>query len=162
MKMKFEMNAKIPKFKNLNALLTRSTQTVLEAGAKEFALTTAKNVPVWSGMARSTLVPLGRHLGVTIPFDPIKGETATKNKAAGESAGRDFSIIATATGGTFRWATNVKHFFLNEQFNMSRVASSPWFSIRRGRNAALAVMKEIAKKVFVNNIKASISYEETK
>lgn len=80
--------------------------------------------PVLTGMAKGTLIPVGRVVRRAIPISPV-GKKAGRTPASGAAMSH---AEITGAGGkfTFEWNTFVKHFELNEKFNISTVSGTPW------------------------------------
>lgn len=154
------IKGKLAKFLSAKKHLNAAGKRLLEIGVKEFVLTAYPRIPVWSGMARSTLAPLGRSLNLTIPVDP-RFPTASRNPQAGEDAS-SFKWSTVGNAEMLEWSTSVKHFFLNEQFAHPRVASAPWFSLLQGKEAARRAIQETARDMIIKAITLSVSYEEIK
>jgi len=113
---------------------------------KEFVLNTYPHVPVQTGMARSSLLPLAKVVNVVVPINPqITTPWATRRLALGPLLGKqgsnikDFIIINRNQYGpylyTFSWYTNVEHWGFLESESHPRVASAPWYAVAKGTEA---------------------------
>lgn len=94
----------------LNSMLTRGNR-----GGK---------FPVLTGMAAGALIPVGRVVRRAIPISPV-GKKAGRTPASGAAMSH---AEITGSGGkfTFEWETFVKHFELNEKFQIGTVLGTPW------------------------------------
>lgn len=130
---------------NLEALekeLLKEMFTLLQDAAREFVRKSFGHIPVDTGMARSTLVPLGRFLNVLVRVAP-KRRVLGKSPELGQlQSGFEFKIVKSVF--SFEFNSKVFHHFLNDQFNIKRVPSSPWNSILIG---SLAFTKFIAENL---------------
>lgn len=123
--------------KKFRQSVDRELQVQLRQAARAWLRAVIPSVPVYTGMARGTLQPLGRALRVAIPISPVAVRKG-KNAAAG-SAQSQFEF--TSSGGlyTFSWSNDVLHYNINEYNNMSGVIPlknpTPWRSLAKGKAA---------------------------
>lgn len=107
-------------------------------------------VPVYTGMARGSLQPLGRILRVAVPISPI---AFRRGKSPAEGATQSsFEFYNNGSVWTFSWSTDVLHYTINEYNNMSGVLPlrhpTPWKSIEKGNIAFNAYMEaNISKRI---------------
>ncbi len=100
--------------------------------------------PVWSGMAKSSFLPLAEYLGLDFSVTPK--ERAPDRRSEGRAMGRqgDFLTIARNQYGAykyqFNWETEVPHFIFLEMNPHPFVRSAPWHSMRAGNRAAQAYL----------------------
>jgi hypothetical protein len=108
-------------------------------------------VPVSTGMARASLIPLGQVVGVnvftatTIGNNAIRKESPTRNKALGEATGMSGGFF----GGnqyqlTFVYQILIDHYLENETSahpGANEQVISPWESMEAGREAFAAFME---------------------
>ena len=110
-------------------------------------------VPVYTGMARGSLVPLGRFLRVAIPIrmnpNAVKRVRPGYSQQAGEALGA-FTFGDNQNGVyTFSYNTQVLHFYLNDTFDtkgagmVNLIHETPWNATAAG---------EQAFKDYINNI----------
>ncbi len=101
--------------------------------------------PVWSGMAKSTLKPLGRFLRVAVPVTPEEG--APDRRSMGEE---DSSFEISDTNGkyTFAWSNTVFHYYLHEFGLVARNTEpkGPWQSIKHGERAMIRYVEQALVK----------------
>lgn len=93
------------------------------------------HVPVYTGMARGSLQPLGKFLKVSVPINPY-----AFRKGMGPAAGASKSLFSfTKTNGiyTFEFDSQVMHYKINEFYNvpLPLIHPTPWRSFEYG-NAA--------------------------
>lgn len=123
-------------------------------------------VPVWTGMARASLVPLAKYLtnktghrvevDISPEPDSIKHQMKGQNIAAGIDRG-DFEFIKREGVYILRFNPSVEHYkYLDE--NESSVPlrhPTPWHSFQTGREAALEYREYI--KTHFPRIKLKVS-----
>jgi len=135
-----------------NEAFTKALEVQMRQASREFLRAVIVRVPVYTGMARGSLVPLGRFLRVAVPINPDPGakKHPNKNPAAGAAAS---SFKFTNEGGfnpRLRLDIGVLHFELNE-FRPSTLPlrhPTPWHSFEAGREAFKAYLREnLTKKV---------------
>lgn len=112
--------------------------------------------PVETGAAKSTLQPLGRFLRVAVPISPTKPVRA--NDYEHRWGASDFSITSKNFEYEFSWSTDLLHYYLNEFFSISTVASSPWHSLEAGEAAFLSYVEEALERR-LPNIEVEVSTE---
>lgn len=98
--------------------------------------------PVETGAAKSTLQPLGRFLRVAVPINPTKRANDHEHRwGAGQ-----FEITSKNFEYEFRWSTDLLHYYLNEFFSISTVASSPWNTLEAGEAAFLTYVEDAIER----------------
>lgn len=123
--------------------------------ARAWLRATFEHVPVWTGMARGSLKPLGRYLRVAIDITPHERAkpTPSKNQAAGE-AKQHFVFNSNGYNYSFQWSTDVLHYQLNEfhqsTLNAHLAATTPWHSTQFGNAAWDAYVRDILPKRLPN------------
>jgi hypothetical protein len=126
--------------KTLDAALQVQMRQAARAWLREVIL----HVPVWTGMAKSSLKPLGRFLRVAIPITPHPRAVPTKHKnmALGEQQ-QEFGFENSGALYSFSWTTDVLHYQLNEFHTSSLplIHPTPWRSTHFG---ALAFQRYVA------------------
>ncbi|RLF64634.1 MAG: hypothetical protein DRN30_05230 [Thermoplasmata archaeon] len=144
--------------------LDTEMQLLLRDAAKEFVRATLTKIPVQTGMAASTLKPLGRHLGMLLkvsanrPPRKVKNPSAknyNKSAARGEAFQR-FEFFETHFRYTFVFSTTLYHYYLNELLSIQNVASSPWGSLKVGSEAFFTYVNDNYKK-YIPSLKPFIS-----
>lgn len=101
--------------------------------------------PVYTGMAKASLIPLGRFLRVAVPVHPIK-QYKDKNMTKGIAAGRaprggwvrDDHTHPMTFVYSFKWQSAVDHYETNELTDngwANLIAHRPWNTLEAG-NAA--------------------------
>jgi hypothetical protein len=105
----------------------------MHEAARAWLVGTASQVPVWSGMAKGSLLPLARFLKVNFPINPI----TTSRIDAGASLGWFYFNTANFEY-TFSFTTEVPNYLINE-FNANALPSlrhpTPWLSMQAGADA---------------------------
>lgn len=116
---------------------------LLQDAAREFVRKSFGHIPVDTGMAASTLVPLGRFLNELVPVTPKRRVRQGKSAELGQlKSGFEFKAVNFIF--SFEFNSRVFHHFLNDQFNIKKVPSSPWNSILIG---SLAFTRFIAENL---------------
>lgn len=127
--------------------LERAITSIIYGSMREFVrgcLTQARPgyFPVWSGMAKSSLLPLAEFL--EIPFSVTPKQNAPDRRAEGYALGRqgNFLIVRRNQYGAysyeFKWTTEVPHFEFLEFEAHPHVPSAPWYAIKAGNRLAQA------------------------
>lgn len=96
--------------------------------------------PVWSGAAKSTLVPLGRFLRINVPVHP--DTKAPDRRALGEASQtfhiRDDKSDPMSFVYEFEWSTDLLHYYINEFFGVIPSAMpNGWRTAEAGERAFL-------------------------
>lgn len=115
--------------------LDETLKRQMRQAARAWVRATFSHVPMWTGMARSSLKPLGRYLNVAIPIEPNPRAkpTAKKNAALGEQQ-QEFEFESNGYNYSFYWSTHVLHYQSNE-FHPSAIQlihPTPWDSTKYG------------------------------
>lgn len=134
-----------------------------------------KKFPVWTGMAKASLRPLGRYLGVHIEIDPKKKPRLNKefgywqSPATGEEMGEppvagDFFFLHSNVYGpfrvTFQWRTLVDHFLENDIYHVPRIEGTPWKYVENAVKAYDKCIKEMMKQT-IPNMRSYLTPAET-
>jgi hypothetical protein len=120
----------IDKFKKT---LDQKLKTEIRNGAREWLRATYQRVPVYTGTARGTLVPVGKLLRVAVPISPI-----AKRKGKGPSFGATqsaFDFTFTETTYSFTFDQNLFYYKLNDLYPNKIIKSAPWYSFDAGAQA---------------------------
>jgi hypothetical protein len=141
------MKAKLSlKSLKVSGRFTKTLEDVLETQIRQAARAWLRevitHVPVYTGMARGSLIPLGQFLRVAIPINrnPSADEHgySWRSQAQGISLGH-FSFTRTKTTIQFHFSTSVPHFIINELFDVSDtihlIEPTPWHSFEFGKDA---------------------------
>lgn len=134
-------------------------QLTLEASA-EFAHAAHAQLPVWSGMAASSLQPLAREGGRPLPDVTPLGRPPNYNgdrRSAGRAAGQ--TAYKIKTGRTrfsleFRIPDSIYHWQLQDEDNIGRSPRAPWYAIRAGQRAFNAYMKSRRRRVVFDAVRS--------
>jgi hypothetical protein len=121
--------------------LGKAVQVQIRQAAREWLRAVILKVPVYTGMAKGSLLPLGRYLRVAIPIvpDPIAQKRFGRGPQDGESLGLfDFKQINQYVW-QFQYATEVQHYLINE-FTIGLGSPplrnpTPWHSFEAGKEA---------------------------
>jgi hypothetical protein len=143
--MKTKIKLKVMKLSDGKYTETFNTalETQIRQAARAWLRTVITRVPVYSGMARGSLIPLGQYLRVAIPIHPTESSKRHGYKkdriSEGEAKG-GFDFSKTKTLFKFHFSTDVAHYQFNE-FNDPRPIIKlqhepiPWHSMEAGRES---------------------------
>lgn len=148
----FKVDVKILKFdkKGYTEALGKAVEVQVRQAAREWLRAVIIEVPVYSGQAASSLVPLSQYLRIAIDTSPT--ENARERKLDGRSLGRSqghYSFDHTDTIYTFSFSTEVPHYLINE-FNTGLgqpplIHPTPWKSMTYGKIAFQNYLKSNLK-----------------
>lgn len=113
--------------------LNRTMGQIIRQGARLWLETVAPLVPIQTGMARASLIPLADYLHVSLEVDPLQGFKSRVE--LGIDAGQGFVLIddnMSTWRYSFAWKTEVLHYLLNDVYGTPTVISSPWNSVEHG------------------------------
>ena len=120
----------------------------LRMAAREWLRAVIPHVPVYTGMARGSLQPLGNFLKVAIPISPVASRPGM-GVAAGEALGSfEFSNIDGVY--SFLYSTGVEHFITNNYYSVPLPLRNPtpWKAFEAGNAAFEAYLAEnIPKRI---------------
>lgn len=149
----FTIKVKILKFddKGYTEELGKVLEVQTRQAAKEWLRSVVKEVPVYSGESRGSLLPLGRFLRVSIPIDPV--EAAIKRYPNGVAKGEEqqlYQFKSTESIYTFKFNTFVPQYLTNE-FNRGLgqpplIHLTPWHSLEEGKIAFQQYLRENLKE----------------
>lgn len=125
----------------------------MRQAAREWLRAVYPHVPVYTGMARSSLKPLGRLLKVAIPITQSKNgrkrERPGYSRSDGEAQGV-FSFGDNENGVyTFSFDTQVLHYYLNDTFDtkgagmFNLINKTPWESAEYGEKAFRTYVEKV-------------------
>jgi len=120
----------------------------MHAAAREWLLAVYPLVPVWTGMARGSLIPLGAFLNVPIPIDRNPSADAhgliDRGFWDGIPLGK-FQFRFTRTQFRFHFSTDVEHYMENElnvaPSYLHLINPTPWHSFEAGAEAFKAYVE---------------------
>lgn len=148
---KFTLQLKKIKFNKAqySKTLTEALEAQVRQAARAFLRAALEKVPTYTGMARGSLIPLGRFLNVSIPieltFDKKHGHE--DRTALGEQAGRKAFNFSSGnkTKFTFSFELKVLHYLINEGTkdaipNLRN--PTPWLSLDAGLEAFYGYLRE--------------------
>lgn len=117
----------------INAL-DSTMQDHLEEGARLWIEATTGRVPLWSGMARASLLKISQLVNGRVVLSPLKGKSRIpKGTRLGEA-----EITAKYPNYKFEVATKVEHYVIQEDRNVGKSRSAPWRSFDAGADAFIA------------------------
>jgi hypothetical protein len=149
----------VEKFKkDLDAHVT----SLMHKAAREFVETAVKNIPVDTGMAVGAMIPLGRFVGATTQVAPKRPYRLETDYVRTHELGQVKSMFAFKSVNfiyEFVWRSWVFHHWLNEQFSIKTVSSSPWHSIPLGLASALSYIRENFHEV-LPNVSTSLNWRK--
>jgi len=105
---------------------------LLEESAKAFLKATFDHIPVWSGMARASTLPMARYLNLSLQVS--KRSDAPDRINLGQSQGAfEFEYGPKVYRMTF--ISNVFHYYLMDNYSLPQNYGQPWNSLSYGVNA---------------------------
>lgn len=135
-----------------NKTLDEKLHIQLRNAARAWLRAVIPNVPVYTGMARGSLAPLGRFLHVAVPISPIASRPG-KSPEAGEQHS-EFKFYRRSGQFVFSWNTTVLHYLINEFNDMSGILPlthpTPWHSIAAGNAAFKLYVEQVIPKRLPN------------
>lgn len=123
----------------------KQLETQMRQGLREMLRVVIQEVPVYTGMARGSLMPVGKFLRIAIPIspDPIaQYKHPGKNPDAG-AALTSFEFVTRGISPQFTLDIGTLHYQLNE-FRRSKLKlrhPTPWNSFKKGRRAYVRYLK---------------------
>jgi hypothetical protein len=125
--------------------LDKYMEVQMRQAAREWLRAVIQKVPVWTGMSRGSLKPLGAFLRVAIPISPVEFR-----KGMGPEAGARRSTFFFGRKNTkykFYFNENVLHYTMNEFFNVNPpihlIHPGQWHSFEAGEDAFEAYVKDV-------------------
>lgn len=147
----FKLTFKAPRIKimkdaYLEALRIR-LQAQLREAAKEFVAEAIQRVPMDTGQARGTFLPLSRFLGMSVEVGGVGKKR--KNSETGASEGKQliFKFKSTARTESFEIDPQLVYFIINDFHEMNYPngqAPTPWESLETGWQAFMTYIHEVA------------------
>lgn len=116
--------------KKMNAYL----EAKLHEAANSWLQAVTGRVPVWSGMARGSLLELSELVSGKLAITPKVKSRIPLGQSLGTAIQDDFIIIIT---------TAVPHYTLQEYTNVGVSKSAPWRSLNAGATACKEVIKNV-------------------
>lgn len=138
--------------KRWSAACDEKMMELLKEAMREYLTAAILKVPVFTGMARGSLRPIGRFVNMEIPIspDPRASEYPEKTIWKGEERGQNFSFVMNNGRVIVHWSTEVEHFITNEFNNMEGKFPlrhpTPWESRVAGREAYRTFLREELQK----------------
>ncbi len=102
---------------------------------------TTGRVPVWSGMAKGSLLVLANLIDSTLLITPVRGVKSRIN--LGEAMGTAILDIETLGIATITISTEVPHYVIQEFQNVGVSKSAPWLSFEAGAAAYKVAVQTI-------------------
>lgn len=126
------------------ALLDNYFREQLEEGAKRWVEATTGRVPLWSGMARASLLKISELANGVIVLSPLKGKSRVPE---GVGLGRA-QLTAKFPVYRFEVATQVPHYVIQETTNVRSKTgrgspSAPWHSFEAGTEAFVEYIRSV-------------------
>lgn len=146
----FKFQFKAPKFiwnhDKFTRTLRHNLQVQVRNAAREFVVAAVEKIPIDTGQARGTFLPLGRFLNISVP---ISGNSPKQNKSPQTGAELDkqiiFSFPSNQYGEYFQIDWQLFYFWFNDFFEHQYLKSNtPWESIEAGRLAFIDYMRNVA------------------
>lgn len=150
----FKIQFKAPKLlfdqKRFSRTLRDTLQAQLRNAAREFVRAAIVRIPIDTGEARGTFLPIGRFLHISVPISGAE-PTVKKSEFTGESPEKRliFQFSSNQYGEYFEIDWQLFHFWFNDFFQHSYINGqepTPWGSIEAGKDAFLLYMKNEAPK----------------
>lgn len=121
-------------------------RTQLKQAAKEFVKEAIKHIPIDTGQAMGTILPLGRFLNISVS---TSGNKPLKNKNPETGANGQNKLIfkfeSLKTGEKFEIDVQLLYFFINDFFGHPSGKYEPWYAIDAGWTAFRQYLAETAK-----------------
>jgi hypothetical protein len=126
------------------AALDKHLREQLEEGAKRWVEATTGRVPLWSGMARASLLKISELANGVVVLSPLQGRSRIPS---GRVQGHG-SITAKFPTYRFEVTTNVPHYVLQETKNVRSKTgrgspSAPWRSFDAGQEAFAEFVRSV-------------------
>jgi len=140
--------------KAAEAAINTNLGELLKTAAKAFVLGTFNNIPVWSGMSRASMRPIGQYLGISAELPIDRASDAPNRIPAGYSQGAfDFEFGPKVYKMTF--VSRVFHYYLMENYRMPQNNYTPWESTKWGAEGFIKTI-ELEGKNYLPNLTAFI------
>jgi hypothetical protein len=102
--------------------------------AREWLRATLERVPVYTGTARGTLLPLSRVLRVALPISPIASRPNRGPEVGAQQSDYEFLDGRNGVYG-FSFLQGLEYYILNDANLVSFIPSTPWHSFDAGKEA---------------------------
>ena len=119
--------------------LDKYLEKVLRQAANAWLRGVTGRVPVWSGMAKASLLELSEMVNGNVVITPRVKSRIPLGRSLGTAVRDDFTITIT---------TKVPHYTLQEHTNVGVSRSAPWQSLQRGAEYYKQVEVTLPKPVF--------------
>lgn len=132
--------------KGFRKTVDAALQTQLRMAAREWLRAVIPRVPVYTGMSRGTLQPLGQFLRVAVPISPVASRPGYSIE--GGAAASSFSFTKEGAYYYFTWNNEVLQYQINEfhRVPLPLRHPTPWRSLDAGRRAFDAYVKNTIPK----------------
>jgi hypothetical protein len=139
--------------KRYTKTLDRTMGQIIRESAREWLrailVSVAGDFPVWSGAAKSTLIPLGRFLGQVKGLEANPVQKAPDRRDLGENS-QDFYISSKDFNYEFFWSTSLLHYYTNEFYHVPIPHISPWHTLDAGEDAWLKYVEDALNRRLPN------------
>lgn len=148
----FKVRIRIPRYtlekEKMMAALKAKLEVQIRQAAREFVRAAIQNIPVDTGQARGTFLPLARALNVSVPIDgtPQKGKSASTG-ASGDNQ-LIFKFETTKTLVKFEVDVQLFYFWVNDILGHPSGMHEPWQSIEEGFKAFMKYIHSTAPQRF--------------
>lgn len=143
--------------------LDEAISTQQRQAARAWLRAVIEKVPVWTGMSRGSLKPLGAYLRVAVPISPVAQRSGMGPTAGAQQS--SFSFTRTGTSWTFAFTEEVAHFLINDAFDVSAYirlrTPGPYNAFKAGEEAYEAYIAEFLQKRLPNVNDVIISRKRT-
>lgn len=150
----FKVSFSVPQFilnpQKFHKTLRNNLQIRIRQAARAFVKAAIVKIPVDTGEARGTFLPLGRFLNVAVPIggEPRRGKSAQ----TGSSPNKQllFTFGSEELGEYFEIDWQLFHFWFNDFFTHHYPKGqlpTPWGSIEAGKQAFMEYMKTEAPRL---------------
>lgn len=131
--------------------LQEEVRVQVRQAAKQWLLAAGKKIPIETGEARGTLLPLARFLRVTasVPIDgaePVSYRGQTKGPSSGSSSEKQlvFDFLSNRQGEFFTISIQLFHYWWNEFYEHNypnQQVDTPWMSLADGGEAFITYIE---------------------
>lgn len=113
----------------------------MKIALRDWLQAVSQRVPVWSGMARSSLFAVAQLAGGNLLLSPLKGASRI---AAGRRAGTA-TIVKEGNSVVFTFSSTVLHYIEQEDSNVGVSRSAPWQSLKAGEDAFVLSISKLTR-----------------
>lgn len=123
----------------------------VKQGANIWLTAVTGRVPLWSGMARASLLALSELINGRVVLSPLKGKSRIPQGRALGTA----KLVTQRPAYFFEVETQVTHYQIQDVTNVGKSPTAPWKSFEAGQRAFEEFAKEIQLPV-VNYIEREV------